>query len=182
MYICAKIERHFTCFFKKYCKAFVSFICFWKTKKMANNAKHVLPLYYNPVPQPCSRSAWFLAGLFFGSFCVLALEEPSLFYNFFKLLLTLFSLAIDFYMSKTGKAIVKLYTFYQFTKKLMERKKRGDNMIPPFFTWILQDYPDTTAGCFLRSLNQVRLNKKYKKISKEILKFVCVNKFSPKQT
>jgi len=153
-----------------------------KQKKMENSVKHVLPLYYNPVPQPCSRSAWFLAGLFFGSFCVLALEEPSLFYNFFKLLLTLFSLAIDFYMSKTGKAIVKLYTFYQFTKKLMERKKRGDNMIPPFFTWILQDYPDTTAGCFLRSLNQVRLNKKYKKISKEILKFVCVNKFSPKQT
>ena len=64
----------------------------------------------------------------------------------------------------------------------MEKKKRGDNMIPPFFTWILQDYSDTAAGCFLRRLSPFRLNRKYKKISKKFLKIVCVNKFSPKQT
>ena len=141
---------------------------------------HILPLHYNPVPQPCSRSAWFLAGLCIGSLFVLALEGPSLFYNFFKFLFSLFYLGLDFYKSETGTIIVDCTKYLVLnyldlcsTWELTEKMERGENMIPPLFTWILQDYPEIAVSIFER-LDPIMTNKIYKKVSGKVLNFVCI--------
>jgi hypothetical protein len=141
---------------------------------------HVLPLYNNPVPAPCSRSARFLAGLLFVSLFVLALV-PSLFYYFFNFLFTLFYLALDFYKSETGQVIVTCvkqlvtnYNIFRSTRGLEERMARGDSMVPPFFIWIFQDYPEVSAN-LLGRLDPVALNMLYDEISDNVLDFVCIN-------
>src|SRR6516162_4946716 len=104
---------------------------------------HVLPLYNNPVPPPCSWATWLLVGFLLALTSVLALE-PSLIFNFFHFLFTCFGLALDFYRSETGELVVSyvnqlnfVYNSYKFTRKLEERNKRRINMIPPLFMWIL---------------------------------------------
>jgi len=140
----------------------------------------VLPLYNNPVPAPCSRSAWFLAGLLFVSLFVLALV-PSLSYYFFNFLFTLFYLALDSYRSETGQVIVTCvkqlvtdYNIFRSLRDLEESMGRGDNMVPPFFTWIFQDYPEVSAN-LLGRLDPVALNMLYDEISDNVLDFVCIN-------
>jgi len=141
----------------------------------------ILPLYYNPVLPPCSRSAWFLTGLFFGSLLVLALGEPSLFYNFFMFLYKYFNLGIDLYKSETGNMIVEVTKFlylnyldYCSTKKLTAKIERGENMLPPFFIWIFQDYHEATTT-FFEKLEPVMFNKIYNKISGKLLNYVCIS-------
>src|SRR5581483_10581509 len=60
------IKRHFTSFFLKLCKVLLLFYYFYYLF-LANNikmTKSILPLYYDPVPSPCSRTAWFFTGFF----------------------------------------------------------------------------------------------------------------------
>jgi hypothetical protein len=55
--------------------------------------------------------------------------------------------------------------------------ERGDNMVPPLFIWIFQDYPEISTYLF-GSLNPVKLNKLYDKISGSFLDYVCIkNKY-----
>ncbi|RIA97412.1 hypothetical protein C1645_814127 [Glomus cerebriforme] len=48
--------------------------------------------------------------------------------------------------------------------------RRGGSMVPPFFIWIFQDYPEV-AAYFLRTLNPVILNVAYDKLSGMFLSF-----------
>ncbi|GES87951.1 hypothetical protein GLOIN_2v838603 [Rhizophagus clarus] len=50
--------------------------------------------------------------------------------------------------------------------------ERGDNMLPPLFIWLFQDYPETVAHCFGR-LNPIVLNMKYDKISGNLLDYAA---------
>jgi hypothetical protein len=141
----------------------------------------ILPLYYNSGLSPCSRSAWFLTGFLFGSLLVLAFERPSLFYDFFNFLFTLFNLARNFYKSVTGqlvviciKKLVNSYMDFCSIRDLKKKMERGDNMIPPLFIWLFQDYPETAAYYFTR-INPIALNMKYDKISECLLDYVCIN-------
>ncbi|RIA84191.1 hypothetical protein C1645_784638 [Glomus cerebriforme] len=49
--------------------------------------------------------------------------------------------------------------------------RRKESMVPPFFTWIFQDYPEV-AAYFLGTLKPVTLNMVYNKLSKMFLDFV----------
>ncbi|GBC22206.2 hypothetical protein GLOIN_2v838603 [Rhizophagus irregularis DAOM 181602=DAOM 197198] len=135
----------------------------------------ILPLYYNPGLSPCSRTVWFLTGFLFGSLVVLAFGRPSLFYDFFNFLFTLFYLVLDFYKSETGQQIViyikKLYNNYSdfcSIRNLKELMERGDHMVPSLFIWIFQEYPES-AGRFFRRFDLIVLNVIYKKISDYLL-------------
>ena len=151
--------------------------------------KHLLPLYYTyPVLAPCSRSAWFFTGFFFGALLVLALGVPSLFYILFNFLVTLFQSSLNYYKSETGeivanyiKFLVLSYLDFHSTEELIEKMERGESMVPPLFIWIFQDYPEVAAN-LLRSIDPIRLNKIYDKLSEYFLDFVCIdNKFILKQ-
>ncbi|RIA87933.1 hypothetical protein C1645_263281 [Glomus cerebriforme] len=137
--------------------------------------RQMLPLYFPHLSPLRSRSAWFFSGFIFGSLFMLALGtlgRPSLFYNFYSLFTTFYS----FYKSETGKLIVNFgkqvinYMNFFSTKDLNEKMRRGDSMVPPFFVWLFQDCPETSAH-FLGILNPILLNKLYDKISEVFLEF-----------
>ncbi|RIA85848.1 hypothetical protein C1645_830167 [Glomus cerebriforme] len=105
---------------------------------------------------------------------MLALGLPSLFYNLF----LFFNSCYGYYKSETGQTVVyyskHLVSLYLGFCSAEKKMRRGGSMVPPFFIWIFQDYPEVAAN-FLRTLNPVILNVAYDKLSGMFLSFVCIN-------